>query len=395
MSFNVHNLFRFAWRSLFTSKGTPYRLSPKRIGWLALFAVGYPLLETITWMGLGLDELLFRGYRETDIDTPVFIIGNPRSGTTFLQRLLAKDTSNFCSMRTWEMFFAPSITMRKALLALMALDRKLGDPIHNQVKTWEKWWQQENVIHRIALRAPEEDEYLLLHIWSALKVWTFAAMTEEADPYTYFDTQMPEREKARIMRFYRRCLQRHLYAHDIQDRFYLAKDPSYSPMVETLYQHFPNAKLIYLARNPLDMIPSYISLTEEEWQILGDPPRPYMCRDFVLEMAKHWYTYPLERLAQAPENQYAIVNFDKLTQNVEATITEVYDRLELPLDASFAEDLVTATRRSRRHESEHEYSLQEMNLTREYIVTEFAEVFERFNFDTRGATDAAQPHPSP
>jgi hypothetical protein len=390
MSFNVRNLFRFAGRSLFTSKGTAYRLSPKRIGWLLLFGLVYPTLEVITWSGLGLDEIFFRRYREEDIDTPIFIIGNPRSGTTFLHRLLAKDTENFCSMRMWEMFFAPSITMRKVLLTLMDLDRKLGHLIRNQVHAWEKRWQEENVIHRIALRAPEEDEYLLMHMWSALKVWTFTAMTEEADPYTYFDTQMPAREKKRIMRFYKRCLQRHLHFHDVQDRLYLAKDPSYSPMVDTLHRHFPNAKFIYLARNPLDMIPSYISLTEEEWQILGDPPRPYMCRDFVLDMAKHWYTYPLERLAQLPSDQYIIVNFEKLTRNVKATVCEIYERLELPMYPDFAEQLVTATKRSRRHESEHEYSLQEMGLTKSQIVTAFAEVFERFDFDTRGARIPAE-----
>ncbi|MGC9358283.1 MAG: sulfotransferase family protein [Anaerolineae bacterium] len=381
--FNFRNLLRFTYHSFFTSKGAPYRLSAKRIGWLLLFYTAFPLLELSIWTGLWLDEIFFPGYREVKIEAPVFIIGNPRSGTTFLHRLLSEDIYNFSSMKTWEMLFAPSITARKALNILAVLERHIGKPLRKPLLRLQRRWQKANVVHKIALRAPEEDEYLLVHLWSTLKVWTFAAMLEEAERYTYFDTQISQREKRCIQRFYKRCLQRHLHAHGVTDKHYLAKNPSYSSMIETLLELFPNARFIYLARNPLEMIPSYISLTEEEWQILGDPPEPYMCREWVLEMAKHWYTYPLQRLSYLPQDQYTVVNFHRMVDQLEQVVSEIYERLNLEMDPTYREALHHRAIEARRHESQHEYSLSEMGLSRQQLVAEFEDIFERFDFDRK------------
>ncbi len=390
MAFNFKGLARFIYKQLFRSKSTPYRLTPKRIGLLLLVFPIYVTVELITWTGLMMDEILFRGYRETVIEEPIYIVGNPRSGTTFLQRLLARDQETFISMRTWEMLLAPSITMRKILWALSALDSRLGRPLARFLGMLEEGWQEDNVVHRIALRAPEEDEYLLIHIFSTLKIWLYVAMLDEAEPYTYFDDQMPEGEKERIMGFYQRCLQRHLYAHDGSGamgpigRRYLAKNPHFSPMIDTLYSHFPRVKVIYLARNPLDMIPSYISLKENEWQLLGDPKEAYASRTYILDMAHHWYNYPLQRLDRAPQNSAIVVNFNDLVSDARGVVTEIYERFGLELSPAFDEILRQATERARNHESDHEYSLQEMGLTQERLVNDYKQVFERFDFETRG-----------
>lgn len=386
VSFDFRGVLRFTYKSLFKSRGTNYRLTGKRIILLLIAYPAYFLVELVTWLGLLLDEVFFRGYRDVEIKQPIYIVGNPRSGTTFLQRLLAMDQDTFISMRTWEMLLAPSITARKVLWAVSALDSRLGSPLARLLGMLEEGWQEDNVVHRIALRAPEEDEYLLVHIFSTLKIWLYVAMLDEAEPYTYFDSQMPDEDKERIMSFYKRCLQRHLYAHGEGGPHYLAKDPHFSPWVDTLYRTFPDAKIIYVARNPLDMIPSFVSLKEREWQLLGNPTEEYTCRAYALDMARHWYTYPLERLDQAPRDSSAVVNFNDLVTDAREVVTEIYERFGLELSPAYDAILRRATRRARRHESEHEYSLQEMGLSREQIVSEYEQVFERFAFDTRGAT---------
>jgi len=384
VAFNFKDFARFTYKSLFKSGDTNYRLTPKRVGVLALAYPIYLLVELVVWLGFLLDEIFFRGYREERIRQLVFIVGNPRSGTTFLQRLLARDEATFNAMRTWEMLLAPSIITRKMVGAVSALDRRLGSLVHRLMGMLEESWQEDNVVHRIALRAPEEDEYLLVHIFSTLKIWLYAAMLDEAGQYTYFDSRMPEDEKERIMTFYTRCLQRHLYAHGVGDEHYLAKNPHFSPMVDTLYQYFPDVKIIYLARNPLDMIPSYISLKEREWQLLGDPVEEYGSREYILDMAQHWYRYPLERLERAPQDSYIVVDFHDLVNNARRTVIEIYDRFGIEMSPTFDQILQRATESARNHESEHEYTLEEMGLNREQIVTGFEDVFERFDFETRG-----------
>ncbi|MCW8830439.1 MAG: sulfotransferase, partial [Gammaproteobacteria bacterium] len=62
------------------------------------FLLRYALLCPV-WTALWyLDELFFSAYKQQNVK-PVFIIGQPRSGTTFLHRTLANDTETFVAVR--------------------------------------------------------------------------------------------------------------------------------------------------------------------------------------------------------------------------------------------------------------------------------------------------------
>jgi hypothetical protein len=386
MAFDFKSFTRFTCLALFKNRGTNYRLTPRRAGWLLLFYTLFPLLELAAWIGFTLDEILFRAYRRQEIRRPVFLIGNPRSGTTFLYHLLARDRDTFTCMRTWELFFAPSVALRKVCKALAALDRRLGRPLRKQLAAWEARCQERIPMHRLGMHVPEEDEYLLLHIWSNLLIWEFSAILEGAIPLTYFDRAMPEAGKKRVMAFYRRGLQRHLYAHGIDGqpaRHYLSKNPSFCPKVGTLCEWFPDARFIYLVRNPLDVVPSYINSLNYGWRLLGDPVEGRSSRDFVLDMAGHWYRYPLERLERLPPDRFVVVKLEDLSANLEQTVAGIYRRLGFEISPSFARVLQQEAARSRRHRSKHQYSLQQTGIARQQIVATYRDVFDRFGFDTR------------
>ncbi|MEA3407801.1 MAG: sulfotransferase [Chloroflexota bacterium] len=389
-AFSVKNFVTFIYAA-FLGEGTGNsQLTPKRILYLVSTCLFIVLLETVVWIGFALDEIFFKGYRSQRIRQPVFIVGNPRSGTTFLQRLLAKDRRNFACMDMWEILFAPAISLRKLVWLLSTWDRRLGGPLCNCLSRWERRWQKENAMHDIALRKPEEDQYLLTHIWSTLAIWQISGILEEAGAYTHFDQAVSEAEKKRIMAFYERCIKRHLYAHDAADKHYLSKNPSSSPRIQTLYQFFPDAKIIYLVRNPLDVIPSYISLLDATWRLLGDPTEEYGCRDYVLEMTQHWYRYPLSQLRTARRESYVIVKFDDLVHNARQTVEEIYARFGFELGPAFARVLRAETEKARRYNSGHKYSLQEVGLSREQIVSDYEDIFERFGFDTRETEEEHQ-----
>lgn len=384
MKFNWRGFARFSRNGLFKARDTHYRLTMHRIGWAIAFYTFFPLLELATWGGFLLDDLLFRGYRKQQVHEPVFIIGNPRSGTTFLQRLMSRDVDNFTSMKTWEILFAPSITQRRFWHALSALDDRLGGHVKSWAKAVERRYGTELVTHRLSLKEPEEDEFILLHIWSTVVINVFSAIMDEALAYTHFDRALPRAEKERITAFYKRCVERHAFAHGVEnERHHLAKSPCFSPKIESLWSAFPDAKFIYLVRNPLDVVPSYVSLLDLQWSILADPLEEWAGRDYVLEMIRHWYTYPLDRLAAAPSHRYAIVRYDDLVSDAERTVTDVYGRLGLEVSPQFGQVLRTATERERHYVSNHSYSLENMGLTREQLVSAFRDIFERFNFDTR------------
>jgi hypothetical protein len=377
---NGKAFLRFLYNVFFENRGTNYRLTTKRLGVLLLALLIYLPVELLIWIGLGLDELIYSDYRQLDLPQPVFIIGNPRSGTTFLQRTLAKDEENFHCLRTWEIFGAPSITMRRLMQLIARIGQAIGIPITDRIQRMEQIWKDSDRIHRLRIRAPEEDEYLFIHIFSTMKIWSYAAMEEESDPYIHFDKRLPEKDKNRLMDYYESCIRRHYYYHGSHDKRYLSKNPNFSPAIETLVERFPDAKFIYLVRNPLDAVPSHISLKAREWRLLGSPLEKYSCRDFIIRSSKYWYEYPLKKLRELPADQAIIVRFDELVTNPKRVVEDVYQQLGLRMTDEFSEQLVRETERARNHQSNHHYSLSEMGLKPQQMREEFAEVFEKFDF---------------
>jgi hypothetical protein len=393
MAFDFYSFFRFVQLGLFRAKGKHYRQTPKRFAMFAGACSLYPLFEAAIWSGYLLDDILYPGYRRQPIKQPVFIVGNPRSGTTFLYNVLAQDTHNFTCTRTWETILAPSVAMRKLCRALATLDRRLGSPLLRQVALLEERLQQEVSMHKFALQTPEEDEHFLLHTCSALELWLFTALLEGAIPLTWFDSIPSDQDRERIMGYYERCIQRHLYAHRDDPRAgprYLSKNPFSTAKIGSLYKRFPDAKFVYLARNPLDMIPSWINSVAYGWRIPGGTPDPYGSRDFVLDLAEHWYRYPLNCFERAPRDSYIVVRFDDMVADIEGTVRGIYERFGLESSGSLTLAVQKAAERSRRYRSRHTYSLEQVGLPRERIVNRLRDVFVRFGFDTREPVSAAE-----
>ena len=381
MSYSIKRFLKITYMAFFEGGTTTARITPKRIGVLLLFYAIYITVELLTWASFLLDELFFRGYRHVEVKAPVFIVGNPRSGTTFLHRLLARDEANFCSINLWEILFAPSVTQRKFAWAVAAVDRRLGGLLH-RILMWfdHRFVRASNVMHKMSLVVPEEDEYFLIHQGATIIAGLFFGFPKATRPFVHFDSELPRREKRKVMRFYRHCLQRHLYAHR-ESRQILSKNPFFTPKVDALYQTFPDAKIIYLVRNPLSVVPSYASLSAHWWQMLGEPEKRYPHADYILESTQHWYRYPVERLQQAPAESRAFVNFHELVADPEKVVTEIYEHFGLHLSPEFAAILKEATVRSAQHTSDHQYSLEGTGFTRDQIVSTYADIFERWGFD--------------
>ena len=396
MAFDFRGFCRFTAHLLSKIGDRDFGWTPRRAAVFLALYLFYPPFELATWLNLLLDNVFFRGYRRVELTNPVFIAGNYRSGTTFLHRLMARDRERFCTMQMWEILFAPSIVQRRFVQVLGTLDRWIGSPFGRRMEVVEDHWQEENPMHRVSLRAPEEDDYLLLHVWSALTVGLSSGLLEEALPYARFDTDLAARRKDRITGFYRRCLQRHLYAHNGGGQQYLAKNPALTPKIDTILRWFPDARIILLVRSPLEMVPSFVNMMQFSYRVLGvpggvlgvpggvqgAPEESDALRDFVVDMACHWYSYALERLDQAPRENYVIVRYDDLVADPAGTVARIYDHFGFEIGRPYAEILQAEAERAQGYRSRHAYSLEGTGLTRDGIVARFQDVFDRFGFDT-------------
>jgi len=334
------------------------------------------------WFFFWLDDILFPAHKTQPIEKPLFILGNLRSGSTFLHRLLSRDSETFTSLTTWDIYLTPSVTQKKITQFISHLDKKyLGGFLHRILFAFDRATLGKIKIHQISFFQPEEDENIHLHIWDGYFVTFLFPFMDEFPDYLHFDMALSPEHKRRIMSFYRSMLQRHMYATG--KKYFVAKNPAFSPKIETLMEFFPDARVIYLARNPLDMLPSTISWMNYARRQFTDPKETWLYIDEVLEMTQHWYRHPLDYIDTHPSPRNLILNYDDLIQRPEQVLREFYEQFGYPDKPGLDVIVDEAVKETLSFRSDHIYSYEEMGFTREQIVELYADIFERFHFDKR------------
>jgi hypothetical protein len=381
MQFNFRLFWRTTYRSLFPADNTKARLTRKRIIFLALFYTVWPVGQLIHWFCFLLDDIFFPGHKTQVIDRPLFILGNLRSGSTFLHRLLSRDEETFTSLTTWDIYLTPSVTQKKITQFVARLDNKLGGHLHRALHAFDDATLGKFKIHQISFFQPEEDENILLHAWDSFWVSFLFPFMNELPNYQHFDEALPPKHKKRIMAFYKSMLQRHIYATG--KKYFVAKNPAFSPKIETLVEFFPDARIIYLARNPLDMLPSTVSWINYARRIFTDPGEGYHYLDEIVDFTQHWYRHPLQYLDSHPSPRYLILNYDDLIQRPEQVLREFDEQFGYPDKPGLKDIIDEAVKETLTFNSDHTYSYEDMGFTREQIIELYAEIFERFGFDKR------------
>lgn len=371
---------RLTYLAFCKSKNTDAPLTVRRAVSLLIGISGFLFLEIGNFLFLLLDEVFCPGYRRVEICRPVFIVGNPRSGTTFLHRVLSLDTKQFFGFRTWEILL-PSIIQKRLVDIIARMDRFIGNPIRRLIQKTEKRVLGEFIeMHPTGLLHLEEDEMLLLHSFSSLYLVFFFPFYDELKKFVQFDQNMSPAGKKRIMEFYQRCLMRQAYLRGRYKTF-LSKNPMFSSKIESLRQWFPGCRIIYMARNPLQAIPSMISEGHATCVFAkADQPPSERFQENVYETAKVFYRYPLTQMERNDTLPSHIINYHKLLANPALTITRLYKDLGLEMTQEFQALLQQEEKKAKKYKSRHRYSVEQFSITRDRIKTDFADIMDRFWF---------------
>ncbi len=220
-----------------------------------------------------------------------------------------------------------------------------------------------------------------MHVWDGYFVTFLFPFMDEFPDYIHFDEALSPEHKKRIMTFYKSMLQRHMYATG--KKHFVAKNPAFSAKIETLVEFFPDARILYLARNPLDMLPSTVSWINYARSQFTGPNEGYQYIDEILEMTQHWYRHPLEYIDAHPSPRNLIVNYDDLVQRPEAVIRKFYEQFGYPDKPGLPIIIDQAVKETMTFNSDHNYSYEVMGFTRKGIVERYQDIFERFHFETR------------
>jgi len=379
---NFYLLFRLLLKSLFASRHTHYRLSAKRIKVLLLFVILFLFGMSTAWLGFLLDYLFFPAFRKQKIKRPIFIIGNFRSGSTLLHRLMAKDKETFCCFKTWEIYLAPSIVQRKFFKALGLIDRLLGSPLRSFIKGFEDRTFGPIRLHKIGLFEPEEEEGMLLYIWNSFFIRYIFPVKEEFAQFDFFDKLIPTTRRRRIMCFYSKCVKRLLFARGGQG-ILLSKNPCFSPKVMSLNETFPDARFIYLVRDPLETCMSKLSWFSVCFNFFNSCLEKYPYKYETIELMKLWYSYPVEFLKTLPKRRYLIIKYDEFVEDPQNTVKKIYEHFGLRLSPAFRKILKEDCRKARQYKSSLEVSYEKIGLSIHDIKKGFKSVRHYYEFDKK------------
>lgn len=370
-------VFLRSWRPSPASRGKRWslqRLAVLLLFWPLLFAV-----QLINLIGLLLDELLFPGYRRTVVRQPLFVLGMPRSGTTFLHRLLAGDQSRFTTPSLWELLFAPSISQRFFWHGVARLDRLIGRPLGRLLHRVERFFLGGlDGVHKTGLAAPEEDYLALMPVMGC-----FLLVLPFPDPelwrLAFFDRDLSNRDKRVIMRFYYRFVQRHLYFHG-SDRTFLSKNPSFTPMLESLKQSFPDGRFIGCFRNPSEALASQVNSMLIGARLFEGRVDTGYWRERLWQMLVFYCRHTLEELSSLPEDRCFLVTMEGLAPAPSQTVLSIYRRFGWTASHACIQALASEDDRARRYRSGHHYSNDRLGICRDRLARDFDFVYDYFSF---------------
>lgn len=375
MYFNVRLFLKALRLSLFEQ---PFRL--RRWAYVLFFSVLFLTFLTVVALGRLVDRILFPGYRRQPVRQPVFIIAPPRSGTTLTQNLLSLDAERFVHLKMYQTIF-PAVCFQRLFDAIAWLDGRLGRPAERLLGVFEKrWFGGWDDKHKMRLNQPEEDDALFLYAFASEAIYMLFPFIRELREAGFPDALPPD-DRGRLMRYYRSCLQRHLYANG-PDRTLLSKATQSCGTLDSLNAEFSDGIFITIIRHPYRSLPSHVSLFVPVWQahspgITKDGP---VARDYA-QLAVDWYRHLFEFRKRVDPARYYCIDYRDLVRHPREAIEAVYRHFGWQMSEAFRARLNEATERQRDFKSTHEYTLEEFGLTREGIQEQLGDLLDHYRLE--------------
>ena len=178
------------------------------------------------------------------IDRPIFITGLPRSGTTFLHHLLTADQANQVP-RVWQLIHPYPAPGSNAV--------KDHRRVARQLRMFEILSPEFRQLHPIKAGFPQECSEITAHVFASLRFDT----TYRIPSYRRW---LDETGHLEAYRFHKLFLQ-HLQHQAAHGRWVL-KCPDHVFALDAIRTVYPDARLVFVHRDPLAVLLSVARLTE-------------------------------------------------------------------------------------------------------------------------------------
>ena len=183
---------------------------------------------------------------EEPIVAPIIITGSPRSGTTFLQTLLAEIPENDVP-RCWEVVYphlAPHESRWRDFRPLR---------MERQLRYFKRLAPDLHKVHPISAWSPQECTEIQAHVFQSLRfssTYNIPSYRKWLDDHGY----------RAAYGFHKRFLQHLQHQHGRQQ--WILKSPDHVFALDAMLSTYPDARVVFVHRDPIKVLPSNAHLIE-------------------------------------------------------------------------------------------------------------------------------------
>lgn len=296
--------------------GVERRFIPRYLGILTTDAIFAPLRF---WQSVAYGGRI----RQAELHPrPLFLLGFWRSGTTLLHNLLSMDPQwgfvNTYQAAMPDLFLAGQRRVRRMIESKLPPNRGV-----------------DNIPVDFAM--PQEEEIAMM-CSSGLSPYVSLLFPNSAGKtldYLFMDGRLNRDERERWRSEYARLLKAASY--HMGGKPLLLKSPSNTSRIAALLEMFPEARFVYIQRNPYDTLRSYIHLLRlmNDWHALQSIDFDELLMRQVQIYRQMAETY-LEQKELIPDGRLVEIRYEELEQDKMEQIHLIYERLGLDGYDAFA-----------------------------------------------------------
>ena len=302
------------------------------------------------------------------IERPAFIVGLPRTGTTMLHRILARDP-RFYTSAWWEVRFPSPLS-----------DDDLRYPSHRiemakaEVKAMIDAVPEVLAMHPLDAELPDEEVILMEHAF-------MSAFDSYGNVPGYMEWLWQQDQTAayEYLRKQLKFLQWQKRQRGITAERWLLKAPHHTHLMPTLFKVFPDAKVIQTHRDPLQTIPSMGSFAYTLWRIFSDSAEPAQAgRQWSAKFARGMRNAMSFRDSMPSDRFMDVWYLDAVARSMEVA-ERVYPFLDMSLDEATRLRMEAWLQSSDREKRpSHDYSVAAMGLSEDQLKEDFSAYRERY-----------------
>ena len=328
------------------------------------------ILRIIVGIARMADRVFFPGAFKIPLKNPIMIVGNPRSGTTFLHRYLVNNGIGTGS-QLWQMLY-PSILLQKILRPILPFMEKVSPARHHSTAA-----------HKTSLQSIETDDVaIFFRFFDGFFLYGFILSWAKENLFSWVDPKERNTSK-RDYKWLESIWLRNQYLAG-NDRT-VGKLFSLSANLPRFLERFPDSKILYIIRDPLSVIPSGLSLvTGVLDKRFGFWSLPEKKRSHFINRLYHGLVQLLLRFhsdwtsGKVDKSRVIIIPFDRMMNDFDNLMLEILEFTNHNPSEKLRNDILDTADKQRKFKSEHKYDLEKFGLSAQQIKKDCAPIYETF-----------------